>query len=271
MKTDDLEGKTVFAADMHLRPGTQPEQNARLRAFLGALRGARQLVLLGDAWNGWYERRGRLVGDYAEALSLFADAAAGGLSIHHISGNRDFVVGPDGPRGTRTYRGFHWPLEDRQPSWMTRHGIRPHGSTYGFEEGGRRIHCAHGDQFCTRDFMHILFVRQGLMGWLGRMYSIFFPYWLTNLVIGHAQKTQLLPHYGVIPYASNIQASAVARVVEAGADHVVCGHLHVHEVRRIDSPSRCGQLTVVPMWMGTGVSGVLEGDTIRLVQDSFPS
>lgn len=264
MKTDTLEGKTVFAADMHLRPGTQPAQNEMLRAFLHRIRGARQLVLLGDAWNGWYERRGRVVGDYAEALSLFAAASAAGLPIHHISGNRDFVVGPDGERGARLYRGFHWPMEDRQPSLMVRHGIRPHGSTYAFSEQGRRIHCAHGDQFCTRDYMHILFVRHGLMGRLGRVYSIFFPYWLTNLVIGHAQKTQLLPHYGVIPYASSIQASAVARVVDAGADHVVCGHLHVHEERRIEGAARRGVLTVVPKWMDAGACGVFEGDHIRI-------
>lgn len=268
MKTDSLQGKTVFAADMHLRPGVQPAQNERLRRFLDSIRGARQLILLGDAWNGWYERRGRMVGDFAEALSLFADAAAGGLPIHHISGNRDFVVGPDGVPGARGYRGFHWPLEDRQPSQMALHGIRPHGSTYAFEEEGRRIHCAHGDQFCTRDFMHILFVRQGLMGRLGRIYSIFFPFWLTRLVIGHAQKTQLLPHYGVIPYASSIQADAVARVVGAGADHVVCGHLHVHEVRPIDAPPRRGILTIVPMWMDTGAYGVFEGERIRIAAPS---
>lgn len=268
MKTNALEGKTVFAADMHLRPGVQPAQNELLGRFLAAIRGARQLVLLGDAWNGWYERRGRMVGDFGEALSLFADAAADGLAIHHISGNRDFVVGPDGERGARVYRGFHWPLEDRQPSRMAVHGIRPHGSTYAFEEQGRRIHCVHGDQYCTRDILHILFVRQGLMGRLGRVYSIFFPYWLTNLVIGHAQKAQLLPHYGVIPYASSIQSDTVARVVEAGADHVVCGHLHAHEERSIESATRRGRLTVVPMWMEAGVYGVFEGDRIRIAHVS---
>ncbi|MDR1520391.1 MAG: hypothetical protein LBU23_09665, partial [Planctomycetota bacterium] len=130
-------GERVYLlADMHLKPLDAPgaaarklaaEENGRLAAFLSAIDGrARQLILLGDAFNFWFERYSRVAGDYSIALKLFQAAADRGLEIHHVSGNRDYAVGEGlGFDPLTRYPGFLRLGKGFTVSRLTDYGIEP--------------------------------------------------------------------------------------------------------------------------------------------------
>ncbi len=237
---------TVFLADMHLQPGDQPQQNRLLRQTLRRCARAGRAVLLGDTFNCWYERRGRIVGDYAEVLGVFAEAAAGGLALHHVCGNRDFVVHA-GNNGAGGY--YRWPDEPR--SVLLDHGIEPHGEAHEFTADGTRVLCAHGDRFCTADRGYQR-LRAFLHGPLGRLIATWAPFWVGCLIVGHIQRQQVLRHYGVLPFAKRIQDEALLPLIERGVDLVVCGHIHCEERRRLQGPTRGGELVAVPSWADSG-------------------
>ena len=89
-----MASRTVFVADMHLRPGHRPGQSAALWRFVSQVRalGAQRLIFLGDTFNFWFERGGRVVGDYDAVLTAFATLAADGVTMDLVSGNRDRLL-----------------------------------------------------------------------------------------------------------------------------------------------------------------------------------
>jgi UDP-2,3-diacylglucosamine pyrophosphatase LpxH len=256
--------RTVFLADAHLRPGPRPEQNERLAAFLReTAAGASRLVLLGDAFNCWFERGERMIGDYAAVLALFTEAAERGLAIHHVSGNRDFVVGAAENDANAT-RGPPLGKWGRRPSLLTRHGIEPHGLRYVFEQGGKRVHCLHGDLFCTRDLRYRV-LRQLLQRWPGRLAAGFLPLSWIEGTVRNVQENHFCPSYRVPLEWRNIVTAAAVPEVEAGADLVVCGHVHHDDRRPVAGPTRRGELLIVPPWVAGGYHAELAGDAPRIL------
>ncbi len=85
-----LQRNDLFISDIHL-DGLHPTRQAVLEQFieLYAARAAR-LFILGDLFNAWIGRK-QLADDYVRRLTqTVARAAAGGLEVHFVAGNRDF-------------------------------------------------------------------------------------------------------------------------------------------------------------------------------------
>jgi len=237
--------RTLFIADAHLQPGERPAQQSALANFLRqAAKEAQRLVLLGDTFHLWFERRGEAVGDYTQALALFAEAAAAGLRIEMVSGNRDFAVGAG--TAADAYAGFFAPLGDRTPSVLIRYGIQPRGDRFAWTQSGLRLLACHGDIFCRRLYGYRLlrWLLRNRLSLLGLWYG---PMKIARLLANLLQNRPIstLPD---LPAASHILSSAVAPEIAAGADIVVCGHVHMHERRRIVAGKRTGELFVVPPW-----------------------
>lgn len=259
--------RVYFLADMHLKPLDAPNararemavgDNERLARFLASIEGkATALMLLGDTFNFWFERRSHVVGDYFTSLNLFKTAADRGLEIHHISGNRDFVIG-EGlgffESATR-YPGFLRLKRGFTVSRLADFGIEPHGPRYRFHQAGKTIGCIHGDSLCTRDRLFML-LRWALQGPLGRFCMRWAPWGVLDAVFSRQQGRTKIRNGGGRPPAL-LDETAIWREMAMGADLLLCGHIHAHYEKDFEVAGRMCHLTVLPAWLDGGY-GVLE-------------
>ncbi len=258
----------VFAADMHLKPGYNPGQNQKLKKFLELSSRYGRLILIGDTFNCWYEKNGEYIGDYAEIIDIFAAAIAHGLRIDLLSGNRDFVIskGIMTPEGD-IFSGFTLPLQEKC-SVLAQAGINLRGWVYRFEQDGLTYHCAHGDVYCIDNLWHQL-LRYLIMGNPARLLSRFVPGWLVHQIFSilqaYSRDTNRNPH-NIYEYLL-LQDEALIPLVDAGVDHILCGHLHQHMSRVVIGSKRKGRLTVLPCW-AAGEYGVLENIAIVIKKTS---
>jgi UDP-2,3-diacylglucosamine hydrolase len=233
-----------FAADLHLLPGPQPDQTARLSAFLArATVSADALYLLGDVFHCWYERGQRHVGDYDEVLLLLRETATR-LPIHFLPGNRDFRAGP---------------------RLAALSGVRIHPERLVAEIAGEKVLLTHGDLYCTADLPYRL-MRWLLVSAPGRALQRLIPWPLARRLVRTVQERPQspLPHYWVGAEAIRSR-SVVADQARHGVRRTVCGHAHVAETRDLSELDGTGVLHLVPAWRDGGACGVLDPRGFRLV------
>ncbi len=266
--------RVYLLADMHLKPLDAPDAEARslaereyeqLAAFLEYIEGkAAALVLLGDAFNFWLERKSRVVGDYSVPLALFKAAADNGLVIHHVSGNRDFVVGEGlGFDPLTRYPGFIKYRGGFTVSRLVDYGIEVHGPKYRFHQGGKTIACLHGDALCTGDFLFML-LRWGLQGPVGRMFFKYAPWFvLEHLVRG--QQTRTKPRTKILRFEALFRPDAVRRELAMGADQLISAHIHREYAQSFTVADRECRLVSLPAWLDGGY-GVLENGELTVRQ-----
>lgn len=260
--------RIYFLADMHIKPLDAPNpvaremavrDNERLAAFLAAIEGkATMLVLLGDTFNFWFERRGKVIGDYFTSLSLFKTATERGLDIHHVSGNRDFVVGEGlGLDPTTRYPGFFRFKKGFTVSRLCDYGIEPHGPRYRFHHAGKTVGCVHGDALCAGDYAY-MFLRKLLQGFVGKTLMRYSPWVLADMVFSRQQgrvgirntkrRTKVL-----------FDSGAIWREMAMGADLLVCGHVHTHYEKDIEVDGRRCHMTALPAWLDGGYGYLEDG------------
>ena len=282
--------RTAFVADMHLKPGRQPKQNALLRRFLLDLRtpgGQRvdRLVMLGDIFNGWFERGGRVVGDFADILAIFREAVDDGLDIYHICGNRDFAVArglplpwpatdhgrPDGWQYEGFLRGWKdvfnhggngLPSERGGISAIARAGIYLCGMELRLQQDGEWIRCLHGDQLCFGDWGHQM-LRWWMMSLASRLHFASSPFFVLDFLVSSAQGRDVFPHV-FIPSARNLADEALVPLIDGGDDAIFCGHFHYHLQREVRGQTRTGRLVIFKCWSNTGEYGILENRQLRI-------
>lgn len=266
--------RALILADMHLAPldSSRPEavrqaaaDNERLARFLDEEAGrASTLVLLGDAFNFWFERRSHVVGDYYAALSLFKEASDRGLSIHHVSGNRDYAVGEGlGIDPTVRFPGFLRLKRGFTVSRLVDFGIEPHGHRFRMHQCGKTVSFIHGDSLCAKQRL-FMFLRWCLLGPLGRTAMRWLPWALWKTVIPPIQAKTRRKRRKPDPLEV-IDESALEREVAMGADLVACGHLHVFHERRVEAAGRHGDLVALPAWLD-GYYGILENGALSIAE-----
>lgn len=220
--------RTVVAADLHLT-AADSEGIARMVALL-ALAGERaeRLYLLGDVFDLWLTGAERAVPQFAPLFAAFRAARAGGCEILFLPGNRD----------------FNFTREDGAPL-----GIDVPGSEeLDVEFAGGRARLLHGDQLLTDDhgyqFLKRL-VRSAPARWLARRVPPALP-----LAIGRRLRRysdRAVPRKA--GHVVRIVAEAVAARIAAGAERVVCGHVHRFEWRALPDG---GELLVLPPFCDAG-------------------
>lgn len=264
--------RILILADMHLKPldaGNEPARrmavrdNERLAKFLTEHSPrASHIVLLGDAFNFWFERRSRVVGDYSVPLTLFKMAAESGIELHHVSGNRDYAVGEGlGFDPALRYRGFLKLRWGFTVSRLADFGIEPHGHRFRLHHQGRNIAFIHGDSLCGNDrsFMAFRWLLQGPIGrwamrWLPWGILSFFAHWWQGRIKPRRQRPE--------PW-KDFSDQSIRKEIALGADTVVCGHLHVAHRQQAEAAGRKGTLHVIPAWMD-GYFGVVENGELRV-------
>lgn len=264
--------RIYLLADMHIKPLDAPNpiaremavrDNERLASFLSSIDSkTSMLVLLGDTFNFWFERRGKIVGDYYATLNLFKAAAERGLDIHHVSGNRDFVVGEGLVLDPTTrYPGFFRMKSGFTVSRLCDFGIEPHGPRFRFHHAGKTVCCVHGDALCAGDHMYML-LRYFLQGWPGRTIMRLSPWFMADAVFGRQQGRVGIRRRKTKP-ANLFHAGAVWKEMAMGADLLLCGHIHMHYEQDVEVAGRMCHMAALPAWLDGGY-GYLEGGRLHI-------
>ncbi len=129
---------TLFISDLHLDEA-RPDITAALLRFLAEQAPAAEaLYILGDLFEAWIgdDDASALADAVATALQTVSD---GGVPIHFVHGNRDFLIGPD---------------------YAARCGMRLLAETTVLDLYGTRTLLLHGDTLCSDDIAYQSFRAQ---------------------------------------------------------------------------------------------------------------
>lgn len=232
----------LMTADIHLHPDA-PERTERFIRFVThrATSGDLQaLYILGDLFDFWIGPAHPRTGGVRRVLEALSEAAATGAGVHFIPGNRDFhldrkVLGP--------------------------YGIDRLGETHSLETGAGRLFLTHGDQFCTRDIAYrttraVIRSRPARLAWRA------LP---PKVAAGLAGGFRSMSRRSVKrkPRAvKGIPDHALYEAFRAGADVIICGHVHTQGHHRFDVDGRVGELYTLASWEEGSPHLVVDGSRI---------
>lgn len=227
--TIEAGSRTLFAGDIHLRPGDAAAAK-RFFSFIDRKRAALdRLVLLGDFFDYWIGPRHLKGGDYREAIDGLRRLAKSGLEVHFIHGNRDYFVEEAFQRAT---------------------GVTVAGADATFRLGGREVLCAHGDFIYNRNPKYTAYRRLMRFGAV-RAAVLSIPATVGKSLArgfrGVSRKTT--PAYR---WTRQDLVDGATPHFDRGVDVLICGHIHRPAHIECERGGRRRDLYVVGDWDGTG-------------------
>lgn len=233
------EWTAAFAADLHLSAG-DGEGLARAAALLEeCARRTGRLFLLGDVFDLWISGAELSMPEFAPLFSALRGAAAAGLRIEFLPGNRDFNF----TRADGAALGV----------------AVAEGEELDVELAGARLRLLHGDQLLRDDVAYQRMkrvVRSAPLRLLARHLPEAFSHALGRRLRRYsdrAVRAKPTQRMRIVP-------AAVEERFAAGSRIVLCGH--VHRLERLD----CGggrELLVLPPFFESGRFVVLAGGSLR--------
>lgn len=168
-------GKIYFASDFHLGlpTGSPPvEREKKVVAWLNtAARDAKEIYLLGDVFDFWWEYKLVVPRGFTRFLGTIAAITDSGIPIHFFPGNHDMWVG------------------DYLSSEC---GVTIHTSPYTTILNGKKFHLAHGEGLGTKDKGYEILLAIFRNKPLRAMYSALHP----SIGIGFGQRWSLSSRLG---------------------------------------------------------------------------
>ena len=218
--------RTIFLADVHLRPGERAKEHALL-AFLTSLAGPEnRLFILGDFFDLWVGPRHHGLGEYDRVVEQLQELSRSVGELYFLPGNRDFY-------------GAEMLAREIGARFVPRPRI--------FELEGLRVHVAHGDLLCARDLRYRVgraLVRNHLAEW----FFFNFPLEL-SFYLAHGYRTlsrRILAHRDT--RIVRILPEEAEKVFASGADVIVAGHVHQAELQEFDLGGRVCRLFTLGDW-----------------------
>jgi len=83
--------KAVFLADAHLK-NSSDESYRSLMEFLDSVANINQLYLVGDVFDFWFSRNGRVYEEFIPIIEKLADLHTKGVHVIFCEGNHDFYL-----------------------------------------------------------------------------------------------------------------------------------------------------------------------------------
>ena len=222
--------RRLFVSDVHLTP-RRPERTARFLAFLAReARAADELYILGDLFDFWIGPKHLGQPDYGDALEALRRLTSDGVRAYFVLGNRDFYMeGFEGATGVRVVPG------------RTEHEMTA---------GGRRVYLCHGEYLeGRRGFWRNVqeFIRSRVVEWA---YTRLPGWWAKRGARFYrwVSERRFLPRRRRPPRSIALSDALVAERFCAGADVIVCGHVHRAEERAYTVDGRAKTLLTLGDW-----------------------
>ena len=232
-----------FASDFHLHEG-DPAGVERACQFVAHVReqDAEALFLLGDVFRAWLGRSSLEEAGLAPFFDALRGASESGMRVVLLHGNHDFLMGAE--------------LEDAC-------GVEVYRESLDISVQGKRVRLMHGDAFCTRDVsfqrLHKV-LRAKPMRWVfGKLPQRTLGALAHRLVHDATRTTGEKSQMTMA-----IVDAEVVDVLCAGADVVVCGHVHEARDELLGGEGASGRLVVMADFERTGSHACIEGGHIVL-------
>lgn len=212
--------RTIWISDVHL--GTRGCQAEFLLDFLGHV-DAEKLYLVGDIIDGWRLRRSWYwPPSHDQVVREILGWADRGRRVVFVPGNHDEALRP--------FHGCYF------------RGVQVLDQDMHVTANGRRLLVLHGDQFdgvvCYHRWLallgdHAYAAALTLNRWFnGARRRLGFPYWSLSAFLKLRVKE-------AVQFIGQFESAVAGAAREAGADGVVCGHIHHAEMRMIDTVLYC--------------------------------
>lgn len=225
-----------MVGDLHL-DGSDPARERFGRLLEQALEWQFPLLILGDLFHYWFGRKHQQLPMFQPELELLRAAAAHGLSIRIIPGNRDFL------------------LDDRFARDI---GILVDGDELAVTVGEERIHFSHGDLFGTADVRYLR-MRRVLRSRMVRFLANHLP---VSVLQGFAAR---LRNHSERVVQQKSEATLepdlgeVATLIDRGFHTVVCGHYHRQRDQVVESGEKAGRFMILDPFEDRGAVLVHDG------------
>lgn len=237
-----MQKSVYFISDVHLGLGdrsAEKEKENRLLAFLGAIRDdCRELFILGDLFDFWFEYRTVIPKGFHRTLSAIQEYTDGGIPVNYLAGNHDFWMGDF----------FHAEL-----------GVTLHRDPLEIERDGKRVFLHHGDGLAQRDTGYRVIkpvLRNRANIWL---YRWLHPDLGVPLARGSSRSSR--KHTGQKDYGeTDGMVEFARRKIADGTDVVIMGHRHQPCIMKIES----GTYVNLGDWIQENTYAVLRDGAILL-------
>ncbi len=197
-----MSGPIYFLSDLHLMEPEAPRAQ-RLLSFLGELKEAQALYLLGDIFDFWLGYSISIPGPYFPFLRALAELSEAGVKVVYLAGNHDPDPGP----------------------FFKQIGVETHRGGLSLNLGGRSLRLEHGDLIYSRYRLNRLLCRLARNRSLLSLARQLHPDWAWKLSRSYAR---LRPHPST--YSSLPQGLKEA-LLKRPEELIIMGHYHclVHQ------------------------------------------
>lgn len=224
--------RTLFVSDVHLRPG-DPAANASFLRFLGLE--CEALYIVGDLFDYWIGPKHLDFPDYRPELEALRRKAAH-ARVRFVPGNRDFLVEARFARAT----GIEILAEE---AWV--------------EVGGRRVALAHGDVLYNTNPKYSAYRALMRSRPVGDLWRAVPGVVARRLARGYRRVSPLTTPAKV--WGPDGLLERARPVFRAGADVLICGHIHQPRHLSAEVGGRRRELFVLGDWCG-GTQDYVEYD-----------
>jgi UDP-2,3-diacylglucosamine hydrolase len=233
-----------FAADVHL--GLPPEEDSRKRElrfvnWLDSIKpDAREIFLLGDIFDFWFEYRKVVPRGFARTLGKIAELVDSGIPVHFFAGNHDLWV------------------SDYLQSEL---GVIFHPKDCVVNLYGHKFCLMHGDAINTDDRIHMLLRRIFTNRVLRKIFAGIHPH--IGLSFAHAWSKSNRKKHGVFEFNQHdnpLYRKVCETAKEQGYDFFVIGHLHVP----VNLSDNGFNFIVLPDWFSGGGYAVFDGKEMKI-------
>lgn len=237
----DNHTKVYFFSDAHLGLGSKEEElqkERRIVRFLDMVRrDGRELYILGDLFDFWFEYRTVVPKGYFRLFAKLADLTDHGVRVSYLAGNHDFWM--------RSY--FQEDL-----------GIEVFPNPIERTIGGKRFYLHHGDGLLKNDSGY-RFLKKVLRSRINiLLFSLLHPD-LTGAIARWSSRTSR-KHTSKQHYEENDMIEFAADKIREGFDFVIMGHNHKALVRTIGK----GMYVNLGDWIHEQTYAVYDGTRLRL-------
>jgi UDP-2,3-diacylglucosamine hydrolase len=236
--------KAYFVSDAHLGVGkkeVEREKERELIRFLDLVQSdGKQLFILGDLFDFWFEYRTVIPKGYHRLLAKLSEVVEKGIEVSYLAGNHDFWIGK---------------------FFKDEIGMDVHAEPFSVTIGNARFFFHHGDGLADKDLGYRILkkvLRNRLNIWL---YSLLHPDIGIKLARFSSRKSRGYTSQkdygevdGMIAFAS--------RKIGEGYQYVIMGHNHKPVLERIED----GYYVNLGDWISHYTYGIYDGNKFELLQ-----
>lgn len=244
----EKKGNIYFASDFHLglNTGTDPlEREKKVVNWLKSVKdSAREIYLLGDIFDFWWEYRLVVPKGYTRFLGTVSEITDSGVPVHFFTGNHDMWVG----------------------DYLSREcGMTIHTEPMSVSFDGRAFHLAHGEGLGTKDAAYKVLLAIFRNKVLRSMYSMLHPsvgvgiglMWSLNSRLGKGLEQEFFGEdkEDLIRYAKSI-------LEKEAVEFFVFGHRHLAMKYNLREQS---ELVFLGDWIRHGSYAVWDGEKLDFI------